>query len=78
MPVAAVSPGGSPRVSAGSSITIPAIMVGCSRIFLVSLAWSTITAARPTSEPVPAVVGMATIGGTPAASARRQAGPPSA
>src|SRR5690606_42139133 len=42
---------------------------------LVWLSSLVITAARPTSEPVPAVVGIATTGAMPAGSARRQLSP---
>ena len=70
MPVPAVMNGGMPTVSSGSAITTFGIISGWKMIFLVCVASSVMTPARPTSEPVPAVVGTATIGAMPSASAR--------
>ena len=70
MPVPAVSGGGRPTVSSGSQITCAGIILGWKITFLVWVARLVITPARPTSEPVPAVVGTATIGAMPAGSAR--------
>ena len=69
MPVPAVIAGGMPTVSSGSQITTFGIILGWKMIFLT---WSGLvsTAARPTSEPVPAVVGTATTGAIASASAR--------
>ena len=57
MPVAAVTFGGRPTVSAGSAMTRRGSMRGWKMIFLPSVASLVTTAARPTSLPVPAVVG---------------------
>ncbi len=54
--------GGRPTVTSGSRIAVRGIMRGWKMIFLVWVASSVITPARPTSLPVPAVVGIATIG----------------
>ena len=62
MPVPAVSAGGRPTVSSGSRITCAGIILGWKITFLVWVARLVMTPARPTSEPVPAVVGTATIG----------------
>ena len=62
MPVPAVMAGGMPTVSSGSAITTFGIIFGWKMIFLVCVVSSVRTPARPTSEPVPAVVGTATIG----------------
>ncbi len=70
MPVPAVRCGGSGTVSSGSQITCAGIILGWKITFLVWLATFVITPARPTSEPVPAVVGTATIGAMPSGSAR--------
>ncbi len=70
MPTAAVMFGGRPRVSSGSAMTSPGSMRGWKMIFLVWSRSSVITAARPTSEPVPAVVGTATTGAMPSTSTR--------
>ena len=70
MPVAAVTLGGSPTVNSGSSMTTAGSMRGWKMIFLVWSERSVITEARPTSEPVPAVVGTATTGAMPATSTR--------
>ena len=51
-----------PTVRAGSQIAIFGIIRGWKITFLVCVASSVITPARPTSEPVPAVVGTATTG----------------
>ena len=65
MPVPAVMNGGMPTVSSGSQITTFGIIFGWKMIFLVCVVSSVMTPARPTSEPVPAVVGTATIGAMP-------------
>ena len=70
MPVPAVMNGGMPTVSSGSQITTFGIIFGWKMIFFVCVASSVRTPARPTSEPVPAVVGTATIGAIRPASAR--------
>ena len=62
MPVPAVMKGGMPTVSSGSAITIAGSIFGWKITFLVWLSSCVMTPARPTSEPVPAVVGTATIG----------------
>ena len=61
MPVAAVSRGGRPRVSSGSQIAALGIRCGLMKPSLRPSA-RVISAARPTSLPVPAVVGIATTG----------------
>ena len=66
-PVQAVSVRGRPSVSSGSAITWPGSMRGWNTMHLVWSASLVITAARPTSEPVPAVVGIATTGRIPSA-----------
>ena len=50
------------RVSSGSQIVTFGIISGWKITFFVWVASCVITPARPTSEPVPAVVGTATIG----------------
>ena len=50
-------------------MTIAGIMRGWKMIFFTCSASSRMTPARPTSEPVPAVVGTAIIGATPSGSA---------
>mmetsp|Transcript_13488 Transcript_13488/g.40156 ORF Transcript_13488/g.40156 Transcript_13488/m.40156 type:complete len:214 (+) Transcript_13488:491-1132(+) len=70
MPVHAVTSAGRPVVSAGSRMTRPGSMFAWKMIFLVLVASSVTTAARPTSDPVPAVVGTATHGAMPASSTR--------
>ena len=62
MPVPAVMCGGMPTVSSGSQIVTFGSIGGWKMIFLVWVFSLVTTAARPTSEPVPAVVGTATIG----------------
>jgi hypothetical protein len=62
--------GGSPIVSSGSEITTPGIIFGWKMIFFWCVSSFRMTPARPTSEPVPAVVGIATTGAIPAGSAR--------
>ena len=59
MPVAAVTLAGRASVSSGSAKTARASRRGEKMIFLMCFS-SEITALRPTSEPVPAVVGSAT------------------
>ncbi|MCY1463715.1 hypothetical protein D9M71_816500 [compost metagenome] len=65
MPVAAVRVGGRPRVKTGSRITVAGSSSGwlITRLTFSSL-WVN-TASRPSSEPVPAVVGKAIKGGSP-------------
>ena len=70
MPVPAVMKGGMPTVVPGSAITIAGSSFGWKITFLVCVASLVMTPARPTSEPVPAVVGTATIGAIASASAR--------
>ena len=77
MPVPAVIAGGMPTVSSGSQIVTAGIICGWKMIFLVCVASSVTTPARPTSEPVPAVVGTATIGAMPLGSARVHQSPTS-
>ena len=77
MPVAAVNLGGSPSVSSGSRIAVRGIIRGWKMIFLVWVTSSVITPARPTSLPVPAVVGMATTGAIPSPRARVHQSPTS-
>ena len=77
MPVPAVIAGGMPTVSSGSQIVTFGIISGWKMIFFVWVASSVTTPARPTSEPVPAVVGTATIGAMPAGSARVHQSPTS-
>ena len=60
MPVPAVMIGGMPTVSSGSQIVTLGIIFGWKIIFLVWVFSCVTTPARPTSEPVPAVVGRAT------------------
>jgi hypothetical protein len=60
IPVAAVTAGGRPTVSAGSAKTARARSLGEKMIFLMWVVSSDTTEERPTSLPVPAVVGMAT------------------
>ena len=62
MPVPAVMKDGMPTVSSGSAMTIAGSSFGWKITFLVCVASLVMTPARPTSEPVPAVVGTATIG----------------
>ena len=60
MPVAAVTCGGSASVSSGSANTIFASTLGLNTMRFRCVSSSLITAERPTSEPVPEVVGSAT------------------
>ena len=62
-PVAAVRPGGRPRVSSGSQIARFGIRCGLMKPSLRPSA-RVRSAARPTSAPVPAVVGIAMTGAT--------------
>ena len=62
IPVVAVNLGGSSMVSIGSKITIEGKIFGWNIIFLIPLSLLMIAEARPVSEPVPAVVGIAIIG----------------
>ena len=68
--MAAVIFGGRPTVSSGSAITMPGIIFGWKMIFFWCVSSLRMTPARPTSLPVPAVVGTATIGAMPFGSAR--------
>ena len=77
MPVPAVMAGGMPTVSSGSQMVIFGIISGWKITFLVCVASSVMTPARPTSEPVPAVVGTATTGRIPLGSARVHQSPTS-
>jgi hypothetical protein len=70
MPVPAVMNLGIPTVSAGSQIVTAGISAGWKMIFFLWVALLVSTPARPTSDPVPAVVGTAMIGAIFAASAR--------
>jgi hypothetical protein len=60
MPVAAVTGAGRSSVSSGSANTALARSAGENTIFFTCVAASEITAERPTSLPVPLVVGSAT------------------
>ncbi len=60
MPVAAVIAGGRSRVSSGSANTARASSLGEKMIRFTCVTSSETTAERPTSDPVPAVVGSAT------------------
>ena len=62
MPVPAVMNRGIPTVSAGSQIVTAGISLGWKMIFFLCVAELVRTPARPTSDPVPAVVGTAMIG----------------
>ena len=77
MPVAAVIFGGRPMVSAGSSMTIEGCTFGWKISFFWCVSSLVMTETRPTSEPVPDVVGTAMIGATPAGSTRSQLSPTS-
>ncbi|MNK97651.1 hypothetical protein D3C87_1179950 [compost metagenome] len=70
MPVPAVMTFGMPTVSSGSQMTTPGKSFGWKMIFFTWVCELVMTLARPTSEPVPAVVGTATIGAIFEASAR--------
>ena len=72
MPVPAVTLAGMPTVRAGSLMTTRGIIFGWKMMRLVWVRSSMITAARPTSEPVPAVVGTAMTGAMRLSSARVQ------
>ena len=69
--------GGMPTVSSGSQIVTFGSIRGWKMIFLVWVFSLVTTAARPTSEPVPAVVGTATTGAIAVASARVHQSPTS-
>jgi hypothetical protein len=60
MPVAAVTLGGRSSVSSGSANTALASSTGLKMIFFTWVVSSEITEERPTSLPVPLVVGSAT------------------
>ena len=60
MPVAAVTAAGSASVNSGSAKTMRARIFGLNTVRLWWLSFSDTTAERPTSLPVPAVVGSAT------------------
>ncbi len=65
MPVAALSAGGNPRVRRGSRNTQAANSSRWPTTRLMPSCVSVSTASRPSSEPVPAVVGSASSGGRP-------------
>ncbi|MNV34390.1 hypothetical protein D3C71_1258040 [compost metagenome] len=65
MPVAAVILGGRPSVSSASRMTMAGSMRAWKMMRLTCAASSVMTDARPTSDPVPAVVGTATTGAMP-------------
>ncbi len=60
MPVAAVIAAGRPSVSSGSANTALARILALNTVRLWCVSFSDTTDERPTSEPVPAVVGSAT------------------
>ena len=62
MPVAAVSLGERSTVKLGSKITIEGNIFGWKIIFFIPVFLFMIADARPVSDPVPAVVGIAIIG----------------
>ena len=64
MPVAAVVRGGIVSVNFGSKMATFGIRRGAKMTVFFLVAWMVTTPLRPTSLPVPAVVGMAIIGGT--------------
>ncbi len=70
MPVPAVMNFGMPTVRAGSQIVTFGISAGWKMIFFLWVWLFVSTPARPTSDPVPAVVGTAMIGAILRASAR--------
>ena len=72
-----MSAGGSPAVSAGSQITRSGSIFGWKMRRFLCAASSVTTEQRPTSLPVPAVVGTATTGAIPAVSTRVQLSPTS-
>src|SRR5690349_3425031 len=63
-PVAAVIIGGMLTVRCGSKIAQLGIMLGAKKIVFLPVSGKVATALRPTSLPVPAVVGSAIIGGS--------------
>ncbi len=77
MPVPAVMNFGIPTVSSGSQITMLGRTFGWKMIFFTCVSELVMTLARPTSEPVPAVVGTAMIGAMASASARVHQSPTS-
>jgi hypothetical protein len=60
MPVAAVMAAGSASVSSGSANTARARILGLNTVRLMCVSFSLTTDERPTSDPVPLVVGRAT------------------
>ena len=68
---------GIPTVSSGSAITIEGSTLGWKMIFFTRVSELVTTLARPTSDPVPAVVGTATLGAMASASARVHQSPTS-
>ena len=68
---------GMPTVSSGSAITTVGSTLGWKMIFFTCVAELVMTLARPTSDPVPAVVGTATVGAMASASARVHQSPTS-
>ncbi|MNT02988.1 hypothetical protein D3C72_1375040 [compost metagenome] len=75
MPVAAVTLGGRPTVSSGSRMTMEGSMRAWKMMRFTWADSSVMTEARPTSEPVPAVVGTATTGAMPDSFTRRWLSP---
>jgi hypothetical protein len=75
IPVAAVSRGGRSTVSSGSQIATRGMRNGLKMTVLRPVSGSVATPERPTSDPVPAVVGIATSGGM---SSRTKRSPPAA
>ena len=70
MPVPAVMKRGMPTVSSGSQMVTAGSSFGWKMIFFLWVFELVRTPARPTSDPVPAVVGTATMGAILLASAR--------
>ena len=62
MPVAAVIGAGKPVIRLGSSVVIRGISLGSVKNFFACVSGSEMTATSVTSDPVPAVVGMAKSG----------------
>ena len=60
MPVAAVTAAGRPKVSSGSANTTLAKILGLNTTRFRCVSFSLTTLERPTSDPVPEVVGSAT------------------
>ena len=77
MPVPAVMKRGMPTVSSGSQMVTAGNSLGWKMIFFLCVAALVSTPARPTSDPVPAVVGTATMGAMVAGLARIHQSPTS-